>query len=83
MEARLPLPLAPALNPLLGGAVMDAKFDIFKRLPDGHPLWVKAVEGLEEARNQLARLAVSSPGEYFIYSARNGCIVQGRMAAGV
>jgi len=66
----------------VGGAVMDAKFDIFKKLPDGHPIWVKAVDGLEEAKNQLARLAVSSPGEYFIYSARNGRIVQGRMAAG-
>jgi hypothetical protein len=66
----------------VGGAVMDAKFDIFKKLPDGHPIWVKAVDGLEEAKNQLARLAVSSPGEYFIYSARNGGIVQGRMAAG-
>ena len=61
---------------------MDAKFDIFKKLPDGHPIWVKAVDGLEEAKNQLARLAVSSPGEYFIYSARSGGIVQGRMAAG-
>jgi len=61
---------------------MDAKFDIFRKLPDGHPLWVKAVDGLEEAKNQLARLAASSPGEYFIYSARNGRIIQGRMAAG-
>ena len=60
---------------------MNAKFDIFKKLPDGHPLWVKTVEGLDEARNQLARLAVSSPGEYFIYCTRNGCIVQRRMAA--
>jgi hypothetical protein len=60
---------------------MDAKFDIFKKLPDGHPIWVKAVDGLEEAKNQLAQLAVSSPDEYFIYSARNGGIVQGRMAA--
>lgn len=82
MEARLPLLVTSTSNPLLGAA-MDAKFDIFKKLPDGHPLWVKAVEGLEEARNQLARLAVSSPGEYFIYSARNGCIVQNRMAIGV
>jgi len=61
---------------------MDAKFDIFKQLPDGHPLWVKAVDGLEEAKNQLARLAMSSPGEYFIYSARNGRIVEGIMVAG-
>jgi hypothetical protein len=66
----------------VGGAVMDAKFDIFKKLPDGHPIWVKAVDGLEEAKNQLARLAVSSPGEYFIYSALNGGIVQGRMTTG-
>jgi hypothetical protein len=62
---------------------MDAKFDIFKKLPDGHPLWIKAVDGLEEARNQLAQLSASSPGEYFIYSARTGCVVQGRMAARV
>jgi len=61
---------------------MDATFDIFKKLPDGHPLWVQAVEGLEEAKKQLARLAASSPGDYFIYCARNGRIVQGRMAFG-
>ena len=64
------------------GEVMDAKFDIFKKLPDGHPLWVKAVDGLEEAKNQLARLAAISPGEYFIYSAHKGGVVQGTMAAG-
>jgi len=61
---------------------MDAKFDIFKKLPDGHPMWVKAVDGLEEAKNQLSRLAASSPGEYFIYSVRQGCVVQERMGAG-
>jgi hypothetical protein len=61
---------------------MDAKFDIFKRLSDGHPLWIKAVEGLEEAKAQLARLAASSPDEYFIYSVRNGCVIQARMADG-
>jgi hypothetical protein len=59
---------------------MDAKFDIFKKLPDGHPLWVKAVEGLEEARAQLARLAASSPGEYFIYSVRNGRVIHTELA---
>jgi hypothetical protein len=61
---------------------MDAKFDSFKRLPDGHPLWVKAVDGLEEARSQLVRLAASSPGEYFIYSVQNGCVVQSKIASG-
>jgi hypothetical protein len=61
---------------------MDAKFDIFKRLPDGQPLWVKAVDGLEEARAQLARLAASAPGDYFIYSMRDGRILQMKLAAG-
>jgi hypothetical protein len=55
---------------------MGAKFDIFKKLPDGYPLWVKAVDGLEEAKAQLARLIESSPGEYFIYSVKNGCVIQ-------
>jgi hypothetical protein len=61
---------------------MDAKFDIFQRLADGHPLWVKAVDGLEEAKAQLAHLAASSPGEYFIYSVRQRCVVQTKMATG-
>ena len=64
------------------GEDMVAKFDIFRKLPDGHSLWVKAVDGLEEARAQLVRLAASAPGEYFIYSVRNGCIVRAEMATG-
>jgi hypothetical protein len=59
---------------------MGSKFDIFKKLPDGHPLWVKAVDGLEEARAQLARLAASSPGEYFIYNVRDGCVMHAKLA---
>jgi hypothetical protein len=62
---------------------MDAKFDIFKRLPDGQPLWVKAVDGLEEAKVQLARLAAMAPGDYFIYSVRQGRVLQTKFAAGV
>jgi hypothetical protein len=54
---------------------MDAKFDIFKKLPDGHPIWVKAVDGLEEARNQLDQMSRAAPGEYFIFNTRNGQIV--------
>jgi hypothetical protein len=50
----------------------DAKFDIFRKRPDGQPLWVKAVEGLEEAKRQLTQMAEMSPGDYFIYNTRNG-----------
>lgn len=60
---------------------MNRKFDIFKKLPDGHPMWVKAVEGLEEARAQVARLAEASPDEYFIYSPYNGTVIQTRMGS--
>lgn len=64
------------------GVDMNTKFDIFRRLPDGHPLWVKAVEGFEEASAQVARLAESSPDEYFIYNPFNGTVIQTRMASG-
>ena len=56
---------------------MDAKFDIFKKLPDGQPLWVRAVEGLEEAKRQLMQMAVASPGDYFIYNTRSGEVIAG------
>jgi hypothetical protein len=61
---------------------MNAKFDIFKKLPDGNPLWVKAVDGLEEAKIHIARLAAVSPGEYFIFNVRNGSIIQAGIPAG-
>jgi hypothetical protein len=55
--------------------LLDAKFDIFKKLPDGHPIWVTAVVGLEEAKRQLEQMARTAPGEYFIFSIRNGRVV--------
>jgi hypothetical protein len=51
---------------------MNAKFDIFRKLPDGQPIWVMAVEGLEEARRQLLEMAATAPGDYFIYDTRHG-----------
>ena len=73
--------ISDSYNKIDSGEFMDAKFDIFKKLPDGNPLWMKAVEGLEEARAQLARIARNAPGEYFIYSVRNACVIQTNMAA--
>ena len=55
---------------------MKSIFDIFKRLPDGKPLWIEAAEGLAEAKVQLSRLAAATPGEYFIYSERNGGVIE-------
>jgi hypothetical protein len=53
------------------GVTMDSKFDIFRRLPNGHPLWIDAVKGLEQAKEKMALEAANAPGEYFIFSEGN------------
>jgi hypothetical protein len=54
---------------------LGAMFDIFSRLPDGSPLWLESVEGLEQARSRLNGLARLRPGQYFIYSEKTGGVV--------
>jgi hypothetical protein len=55
---------------------MSSKFDIFKQLRDGTSIWIVAVEGLEQARNRIARLAGIGPGDYLIYSQAKGLVVE-------
>jgi len=50
---------------------MDSKFDIFRRLANGDPIWIAAVKGLKEAKERMALEAANSPGEYFIFSEGN------------
>jgi hypothetical protein len=54
---------------------MDSTFDIFK-VTSGGPLWVEAVQGLERAKERMAHLALTSPGEYFIHSQEEGVIAK-------
>ncbi len=54
---------------------MDSTFDVFKVSSDG-PLWVEAVRGLERAKERMAHLALTSPGEYFIHSQEEGVIAK-------
>ena len=54
---------------------LEPIFDIFSRLPDGSPLWLESVEGLEEARERLDGLARVRPGKYFLYSEKTGGVV--------
>ena len=56
-------------------AKMGSTFDIFKVTSDG-PLWVEAVQGLEKAKEQMARLALISPAEYFIHSQDYGVVAK-------
>ena len=54
---------------------LGSTFDIFKITSDG-PLWVEAVQGLERAKERMARLALTSPGEYFIHSQDSGVVAK-------
>ena len=54
---------------------MASTFDIFKVSSDG-PLWVEAVQGLEKAKEQMAHLILTSPGEYFIHSQEQGVVAK-------
>jgi hypothetical protein len=54
---------------------MGSTFDIFKITSDG-PLWVEAVQGLEKAKERMAHLALTSPGEYFIHCQEQGVIAK-------
>jgi hypothetical protein len=54
---------------------MAMTYDIFERLPDGQPLWVKAVGSIEEARAHIVYVEVSqgrSARDFFVYDVRNG-----------
>ena len=48
---------------------MGSIYDIFKVTSDG-PLWVAAVQGLEKAKEQMARLALASP-KNILFTHRN------------
>jgi hypothetical protein len=51
------------------------RFDIFRTLYDGHPLWMAEVATLEQAKTNLHALALKSRSEYFIQEASTGEIV--------
>ena len=55
---------------------MNQMFDIFTTLPDGRPLWVESIKGLEEAKKRLDWLAVRYPRDYFIYSEKSGGVIK-------
>lgn len=49
--------------------------DIFKKDVRGNPVWVDAVEDLDDARSRLNQLALTLPGEYFVFDQRTRQIV--------
>ena len=53
---------------------MEPRFDIFARLPDGHPLWIRSFENLVEARKRFKQVARNALGDCFIYSEERGVV---------
>jgi len=54
---------------------MPSKVDIFRGKPDDSPLWVQTAESLDEAKDQVRRLAASIPDEYFVFDPSCGTVI--------
>jgi hypothetical protein len=79
MEMRM----TPEPKSIGGREMVSLAYDIFERLPDGQPLWVKAVASLEEAREEIAALRVRrgrSALDFFVYDLRCGAEVSTAIA---
>jgi len=53
----------------------SAQLDIFRKDVQGNPVWLDCVKDLETARFRMGRLALVSPGEYFVFDQRTHQIV--------
>ena len=47
---------------------MDETFDIFSGAPEGHGVWIEAIEGFSNARQRMGHIAAETPGKYFLFS---------------
>lgn len=55
---------------------MGSTYDVFTRDLDGKPVWLTAVEGFDEAKKFMNRLAEDLPGPCFIYSPEKGIVLE-------
>ena len=46
---------------------MTETYDIFSDLADTGPIWIEAIQGLDNAKARLTELLQAHPGNYFIY----------------
>jgi len=54
---------------------MASTYDIFRK-PSGQSLiWVTSVEGLEDAKQQAARLAMGCSDDFYVYNLMSGSVV--------
>jgi hypothetical protein len=46
---------------------MTETYDIFSDLEETGPIWIEAIQGLDNAKARLTELLQAHPGNYFIY----------------
>ena len=46
---------------------MNQTYDIFRDLAETGPIWIEAVQGLDQAKARLTELLEARPGNYFIF----------------
>ena len=54
---------------------MATKVDIFRGKPGDAPNWVTTVDNLDQAMDQLRRLAASTSEDYFVFDPHCGAII--------
>jgi hypothetical protein len=50
----------------------EITYDIFKDDPVGGPLWIEAVQGLEQAMSRMEGLATAEDCDYYLFCAQEG-----------
>ena len=63
-------------NSFRRGRETEPTYDIFKRRDNDYPYWITAAASLEEARKRITGYALIVAGEYFIYSQREGIVLE-------
>jgi hypothetical protein len=46
----------------------NATYDIFKKDSTGSPIWIEAVQGLDQVKKRLISLASARPDEYLVFN---------------
>jgi hypothetical protein len=54
---------------------MASTYDIFRKPSGQNLIWVTSVEGLEDAKQQAAHLAMGCPDDFYVYNLMSGSIV--------
>lgn len=54
---------------------MNTVYDIFRDFPDSGPIWIEAIQGLDNATGRLRNLLESHPGDYFVYDTSSAKII--------